>query len=289
MMSINNNNSELLVLVESFNPDIINDLFKNLSKNSKIKIILDSDLFIFNNLNNFDEIHYNIFDYIVLKIEGYYFAFNRDFMLIIINLCKEHNLFICEISPNFDNFHGEKLLFENRVNFFTPEYANLFAPKPKYKFSYKKSYLLGVIPFTFSLIIFIFNYNYSKSILNINKKIALKYDSIKKYEKEYNSLKEIKSNRKVFEKYLNDTAPKIISILNSINRSSNKKIFYKKIEIEKSKIKIIGNSFNLTELYNLESELAKNGFYNINNDFIKNNESYFEFSIDCNIGESYEI
>ena len=120
-MSINNNNSELLVLVESFNPDIINDLFKNLSKNSKIKIILDSDLFIFNNLNNFDEIHYNIFDYIVLKIEGYYFAFNRDFMLIIINLCKEHNLFICEISPNFDNFHGEKLLFENRVNFFTPE------------------------------------------------------------------------------------------------------------------------------------------------------------------------
>lgn len=289
MMSMNNNNSEVLVVIESFNHEVINNLFKNIPKDSKIKITLDGELFVFNNLSKFDEIQYNIFDYIVLKIEGYYFALNRDFMIIIVNLCKQHNLFLSEVSPNFDNFHGEKLLFENKVNFFTPEYTNLFIPKTKYKFKFKKSYLLGFFPLIFSFTLFVFNYNYSKKIFNINEKIVLKQKNIRKYEEEFNSLKEIKSNRKIFEKYLDNTTPRIISILNSINNSSNKKIFYKKIEIEKSKIKIIGNSFSLAELFKLERELEKNGFYNINNDFIKNNESYFEFSIDCNIGEYYEI
>lgn len=291
MLLINDTSSNMKIniisiYIETFNESILLDSFKDIPKNSKINILLDSNLFFFTNTSNLDEIKYNVYDYIILKIQNYCFAFNRDSLISIINLCKKNSLTINSISPDFKNFQGEKNLFENKINFLTSEYSNLYQENEKTKnFFLNKPYFLLILAII-SIIFFMFIYNNSKKINLINEKINIKKLTIQKYEKELITLKNIKDNKSDYEKHLKNSSPKILTILNKINKYSNKNIFYKKIDISRNKIKILGDTISLKDLYSFESNLIKNGFFNINNDFIKNkNSNFFEFSLDCDIEE----
>lgn len=274
------------IYIETFNENILLESFKDIPKNSKINILLDSNLFLFTNISNLDEIKYNVYDYIILKVQNYCFAFNRDPLISIINLCKKNSLTVNSISPDFRNFQGEKTLFENKINFLTSEYRKLHQENEKIKVTFlNKSYFILILAII-SIIFFMFIYNNSKKIDLINKKISIKKLAIQKYEKELITLKNIKNNKDTYEKHLKNSSPEILTILNKINKHSNKNIFYKKIDISKNKIKILGDTISLKDLYSLESNLIKSGFSNINNDFIKNkNSNYFEFSLDCDVEE----
>lgn len=294
-MTLNNDistNSEATIIsiyIESFNENILLSLFRDIPKNSKINILLDSSLFLFTNISDLDEIKYNIYDYITLKIQDYCFAFNRDFLILIINLCKKHSLTINSISPNFKNFQGEKTLFENKINFLTKEYKQLYPENRKIKTHFINNPYFLLVQSIASITIFIIIYNNSKKIDFINEKINIKKLTIQKYEKElreFKESKETKNNKNSYEKYLKSNTPEILSTLNKINKYSNKNIFYKKIDISKNKIKILGETIFLKDLYSFEDNLTKNGFFNVNNDFIKSkNSNYFEFSLDCDIKE----
>ena len=274
------------IYIETFNESILSALFKDIPKNSKINILLDSNLFLFTSISDLDNIKYNRYDYIVLKIQNYCFAFNRDFLVLIVTLCKEYSLTTNSISPNFNNFQGEKELFENKVNFFTDEYKQIYKKNKKIKITFMNKPYYFLIQLIISIIIFIFIYNDFQKIKIIKEKINIKKLAILKYEKELKTFKEIKNGKDNYEKYLKNTGPEIISTLNKINKHSNKNIFYKKIDISKNKIKIIGDIISLKDLYSFEDNLIKNGFFNINNDFIKNkNSNYFEFSLDCDMEE----
>lgn len=274
------------IYIETFNENILLESFKDIPKNSKINILLDSNLFLFTNISNLDEIKYNVYDYIILKVQNYCFAFNRDSLISIINLCKKNSLTVNSISPDFRNFQGEKTLFENKINFLTSEYRKLHQENEKIKVTFlNKSYFILILAII-SIIFFMFIYNNSKKIDLINKKISIKKLAIQKYEKELITLKNIKNNKDTYEKHLKNSSPEILTILNKINKHSNKNIFYKKIDISKNKIKILGDTISLKDLYSFEGNLIKSGFSNINNDFIKNkNSNYFEFSLDCDVEE----
>lgn len=285
-VSSSNEITTISIYIETFNEKILLDSLKDIPKNSKINILLDSNLFLFTNISNLDEITYNIYDYIILKAQDYCFAFNRDSLIFIINLCKKNSLSINSISPDFENFQGEKTLFENKIDFLTSEYRQLHLENTKTKVTFlNKPYFL-LIQIIISITIFTFIYNNSKKIDLINKKINIKKLAIQKYEKELLTLKNVKNNKDIYEKHLKNNFPEILSTLNRINKYSNKNIFYKKIDISKNKIKILGDIISLKDLYSFEDNLIKNGFFNINNDFIKNkNSNYFEFSLDCGIEE----
>lgn len=274
------------IYIETFNENILLESFKDIPKNSKINILLDSNLFLFTNISNLDEIKYNVYDYIILKVQNYCFAFNRDSLISIINLCKKNSLTVNSISPDFRNFQGEKTLFENKINFLTSEYRKLHQENEKIKVTFlNKPYFILILAII-SIIFFMFIYNNSKKIDLINKKISIKKLAIQKYEKELITLKNIKNNKDTYEKHLKNSSPEILTILNKINKHSNKNIFYKKIDISKNKIKILGDTISLKDLYSFEGNLIKSGFSNINNDFIKNkNSNYFEFSLDCDVEE----
>lgn len=274
------------IYIETFNENILLESFKDIPKNSKINILLDSNLFLFTNISNLDEIKYNIYDYVILKVQNYCFAFNRDSLISIINLCKKNSLTVNSISPDFRNFQGEKTLFENKINFLTSEYRKLYQENEEIKVTFlNKPYFILILAII-SIIFFMFIYNNSKKIDLINKKISIKKLAIQKYEKELITLKNVKNNKDTYEKHLKNNSPEILTILNKINKHSNKNIFYKKIDISKNKIKILGDTISLKDLYSLESNLIKSGFSNINNDFIKNkNSNYFEFSLDCDVEE----
>lgn len=274
------------IYIETFNENILLESFKDIPKNSKINILLDSNLFLFTNISNLDEIKYNVYDYVILKVQNYCFAFNRDSLISIINLCKKNSLTVNSISPDFRNFQGEKTLFENKINFLTSEYRKLHQENEKIKVTFlNKSYFILILAII-SIIFFMFIYNNSKKIDLINKKISIKKLAIQKYEKELITLKNIKNNKDTYEKHLKNSSPEILTILNKINKHSNKNIFYKKIDISKNKIKILGDTISLKDLYSFEGNLIKSGFSNINNDFIKNkNSNYFEFSLDCDVEE----
>lgn len=274
------------IYIETFNENILLDSFKDIPKNSKINILLDSNLFLFTNISNLDEIKYNVYDYVILKVQNYCFAFNRDSLISIINLCKKNSLTVSSISPDFRNFQGEKTLFENKINFLTSEYRKLHQENEKIKVTFlNKPYFILILAII-SIIFFMFIYNNSKKIDLINKKISIKKLAIQKYEKELIKLKNVKNNKDTYEKHLKNNSPEILTILNKINKHSNKNIFYKKIDISKNKIKILGDTISLKDLYSFEGNLIKSGFSNINNDFIKNkNSNYFEFSLDCDVEE----
>lgn len=274
------------IYIETFNENILLESFKDIPKNSKINILLDSNLFLFTNISNLDEIKYNIYDYVILKVQNYCFAFNRDSLISIINLCKKNSLTVNSISPDFRNFQGEKTLFENKINFLTSEYRKLYHENEEIKVTFlNKPYFILILAII-SIIFFMFIYNNSKKIDLINKKISIKKLAIQKYEKELITLKNVKNNKDTYEKHLKNNSPEILTILNKINKHSNKNIFYKKIDISKNKIKILGDTISLKDLYSLESNLIKSGFSNINNDFITNkNSNYFEFSLDCDVEE----
>lgn len=274
------------IYIETFNENILLDSFKDIPKNSKINILLDSNLFLFTNISNLDEIKYNVYDYVILKVQNYCFAFNRDSLISIINLCKKNSLTVSSISPDFRNFQGEKTLFENKINFLTSEYRKLHQENEKIKITFlNKPYFILILAII-SIFFFMFIYNNSKKIDFINKKISIKKLAIQKYEKELITLKNVKNNKDTYEKHLKNNSPEILTILNKINKHSNKNIFYKKIDISKNKIKILGDTISLKDLYSFEGNLIKSGFSNINNDFIKNkNSNYFEFSLDCDVEE----
>lgn len=274
------------IYIETFNENILLESFKDIPKNSKINILLDSNLFLFTNISNLDEIKYNVYDYVILKVQNYCFAFNRDSLISIINLCKKNSLTVNSISPDFRNFQGEKTLFENKINFLTSEYRKLHQENEKIKVTFlNKPYFILILAII-SIIFFMFIYNNSKKIDLINKKISIKKLAIQKYEKELITLKNVKNNKDTYEKHLKNNSPEILTILNKINKHSNKNIFYKKIDISKNKIKILGDTISLKDLYSFEGNLIKSGFSNINNDFIKNkNSNYFEFSLDCDVEE----
>lgn len=276
----------LPIYIDTFNENILLDSLKDIPKNSKINILLDSSLFLFINTSALDEIKYNKYDYIILTVENYCFAFNRDFLIFIINLCKKNLLSINSISPDFKNFQGEKTLFENKIDFFTSEYRQLHQETKETKATFLNNPYFLLIQTIISITIFIFIYNNSKKIELINKKINIKKLAIQKHEKELITLKNMKNNKETYEKHLKNNFPEILSVLNRINKHSNRNIFYKKIDISKNKIKIQGDIISLKDLYSFENNLTKNGFLNINNDFIKNkNSNYFEFSLDCDIEE----
>lgn len=285
-ISSNTKVNVISICIETFNENMLLDSFKDIPKNSKINILLDSNLFLFTNISNLDEIKYNVYDYIILKVQNYCFAFNRDSLISIINLCKKNSLTVNSISPDFRNFQGEKTLFENKINFLTSEYRKLHQENEKIKVTFlNKPYFILILAII-SIIFFMFIYNNSKKIDFINKKISIKKLAIQKYEKELITLKNIKNNKDTYEKHLKNSSPEILTILNKINKHSNKNIFYKKIDISKNKIKILGDTISLKDLYSFEGNLIKSGFSNINNDFIKNkNSNYFEFSLDCDVEE----
>ena len=285
-ISSNTKVNVISIYIETFNENMLLDSFKDIPKNSKINILLDSNLFLFTNISNLDEIKYNVYDYVILKVQNYCFAFNRDSLISIINLCKKNSLTVNSISPDFRNFQGEKTLFENKINFLTSEYRKLHQENEKIKVTFlNKPYFILILAII-SIIFFMFIYNNSKKIDFINKKISIKKLAIQKYEKELITLKNIKNNKDTYEKHLKNSSPEILTILNKINKHSNKNIFYKKIDISKNKIKILGDTISLKDLYSFEGNLIKSGFSNINNDFIKNkNSNYFEFSLDCDVEE----
>lgn len=273
------------IFINSLKEEYLFNTMSTTVRGSEITIRLNSSLFYFGDTEQYNSTLYNKFDYILFQEGEYLFAFNRDYILLIISVCQKLSLTLKEVSPDFSNFSEKNNPFLGKINFLSQEYAVLFEKKEhlqKVNFGKKEKFIYGIF-IIFTAIFFIFNWSYIRKIQNLKGKIALKERFIQEHNKKFQDLKKLQESKEEFGPLLNITTPKIVDILSKIDKSSNKNILYEEIIINKTKLKIIGSTTSLTYLHLFEKNLLKNGFINLNNEFIKSSETQFSFSLDCEV------
>lgn len=277
------NKETINIFIDSFNDEDIIKKLKDFPEYSNVIFTISSALFHFNLTENLDLIQYNIYDYKIMEKHNYSFAINRENLGKLVTLTQNFHLNILEITPNLEEIQENPADSDFKINFFTEEYKEVIQPDILRKLTPKKVLIITIFTTFFSLSLLIATYIFTNKSKILKSEIKKRESVIMKYKEEIISINDEKIPD--FSKLFPKKELEVNNTLMRINSCSSKGIFYQKLELEPNKIKISGFCTKLEDLFLFEQLLTKNNFLNINNDYIKNDNSFIEFNIDGKIGD----
>lgn len=197
----------------------------------------------------------------------------------IFQFIKENNIILTAIySSSLFNRFDDSLEY----NFFLKEYSKeLNKSIKKINFLYYSKFILFFEFIIFSCLYFI-NLSISKKIQNskiISNEI---HQNLIILEQQHEQILDFSLDIVNLNKLIPIEKTKFSTLLKELNSFNFISLYIEKIEINFPLIRLYGTTKTLKELYLFEIYLEENNFINLNNDYIKNTQGIYNFTIDMN-------
>ncbi|MGL5122628.1 MAG: hypothetical protein ACRC6K_00460 [Fusobacteriaceae bacterium] len=242
-----------------------------------MSIIFENSYFFIDKINLFDENEYNLYEYVVKYDESNFYALPRTLVNNIFQFVRDNNITLVGIysSSLFNRFEDSL-----EHNFFLKEYSKELNPSSKntYWFFYFKFILI------FEIIVVSFFYFINSNILKKIQNTQIIFNNLQQnlliLEHKNNEVLDFSLDIEILKNLIPDEKIKFSLLLKEISSFNFLSLYIDKIEISFPLIKLYGSTQNLQELYLFEKYLEQNNFQNLNNDYIKNTQGIYLFTID---------